>query len=244
MKKLLVVALLFSLSLSTIAATSNAKENPITEKKPKPTTYKILIGGVINYHLANLDLSDNRSFRGLDLSTSNQLGAGVTLNFQSSKKLFFQTGLFYEKRYAEDPKFVSLSANPHAAFFTVDLSYLTVPLVGGYFFSNGDTRPYVAGGVHIGKGLKQEITNEFAPDAPSFVENTKPNIQFEEGVEYGIILETGIQKKLRNNNFVNINIRYTGTERTLSVNKTLAGGGGVNLGTRQFSLSVAYLVSL
>ena len=84
MKKLLVFALLFSLYLNTIGATSHTTKFPIVEKKPKPNTYKILIGGVINYHLANLDLSDNRSFRGLDLSTSNQLGGGVTLNFQSS----------------------------------------------------------------------------------------------------------------------------------------------------------------
>ncbi|MEM6321369.1 MAG: hypothetical protein AAF960_27170 [Bacteroidota bacterium] len=176
MKKLILTALLFSCYISTTSAFSETVQFSTAEQDPKPTHYQLLLGGVINYHLANLDLSNNRSFRGMNLSTSHQLGGGVALNIQSSAQLFFKTGLFYEKRYAEDPAFVSLTANPHAALFAVDLSYLTLPMMGGYFFSSGKTRPYLAAGVHLGKGIQQKVTHEFAPDAPLYVENTKPNI--------------------------------------------------------------------
>ncbi|MEM6321370.1 MAG: hypothetical protein AAF960_27175 [Bacteroidota bacterium] len=61
-------------------------------------------------------------------------------------------------------------------------------------------------------------------------------------MEYGIIVEVGVQRQLKPKRFIDLSLRYTGTERTLSVNKFSAGGGGVNLGTRQVTVAVAYLL--
>jgi len=225
---LLIILLLSSIENITFAQEYNSKG--------------YYIGPNLDYNIGSIDLSQNRAVRGASLANFNSLSGGLIFSYKINK-LSLQTELIFNSRSSNDSEFESLDTSPFTSNLKASFSYLNIPLLVGYDFSNKALTPYGILGLHFGLSTKSELTIEFDDDLPSFIPQMQPITRWDR-TEYGVVLELGVKKYMINKSYIGVGLRYTGTERTYRINNGLISGGAANLGINMMSGSISYMFSI
>lgn len=200
-------------------------------------------GPIIFYSSGSIDLSpNNRAFRGADLSNFSGISGGITVKYDFDK-FFLQTEITIESREANDPVFESVDTSPFTSDLTASFSYINVPLIVGYKFSSATLSPYASAGIQIGVSTKNEITQVFEADTPSFIPQNQALTSFDTS-EIGILGELGVRYAMGTKSHLTFGIRYTGAERSYFINQAQISGGSANLGSKKVGIGVGFLFSL
>ena len=212
----------------------------------KAKNVQFSVGPIISYHSGTINLGNgnNRALRGLNLSEFNSIGGGVLADFKFKKQLFLQTGLVYDARTVTDTEFVSIDSDPFASNFSLQIAHISIPLIVGYTFGKGNTQPYISAGFQVGTGIKEEVSNIYEEELPSYIQKNEPVFEFN-SAEYGILGEIGIRQYIGQSSMVNLGVQYMGGDRDTFVNRTNnLTGGAVNLGTKRLAINLSYLFRL
>lgn len=235
MKKLFLFTILIGSFYSTIGQSLDQNYKKV----------QISIGPTITYNTGEITLGEggNRAIRGLNLDDFNAIGGGALVDFKFGNGLFLQAGLLYDTRMVLDDEFVSVDSSPFASSFKLKMSYINIPLVVGYTFGNRSTQPFISAGLQVGKGTKEEVSNVYKEELPSYIVKNEPVFEFD-GIEYGILAEIGIRQKIGQSNLLNFGLQYMGGDRGAFVNRTNMAGGAVNIGTKKIALNLSFLLGL
>ncbi|MEM1123836.1 MAG: outer membrane beta-barrel protein, partial [Bacteroidota bacterium] len=160
------------------------------------------------------------------------------MTFQNG--LFLQTGGVYDTRKVSDNAFVSVDSRPYESVFTLEVSYLSFPLMAGYQFGQGELCPYFSAGLQFGTGLTNEASNVYEEEPPSFVTKNEPLFDFET-TEFGLLAEIGIRQTIGAASTLQVGAQYMGGDRGTFVSSSSSAAGAVNLGTQKIAVTVAFL---
>lgn len=240
MKKVFLITFLSVISLNWILG-----QNQSTKVK----NVQFSIGPTVNYNSGSITLgngnSNNRGIRDLNLSKFNSVGGGILADFKFKNNLFLQTGLLYDTRTVTDTEFVSIDSAPFASSFRLKIAHINVPLIVGYSFGKGSTKPYLSAGLQVGTGTKEEVSNIYEEEIPSYITKNEPDFEFEPA-EFSILAEIGIRQHIGQSSLLNLGFQYVGGDKDIFVNRTNgpAAGGAVNLGTKKYAINLSFLFKL
>lgn len=208
---------------------------------------KLFLGPTVGFNTGKIEVGEFSYYNNADLSNFNNLSGGMIFRAHMKNNVFLQTELTYTNTSATANSVNVFPFGDEEIYSDVEfnLAYLNYPLIVGYSFTTQSLKPYLSAGLHIGSALKKEVIDVPNTELPSWKSPaTPPFIRFET-VQFGVILEAGIQKNIANIGLLVANIRYTGSEATYKVSANSAfGAGASNLATRRVGFSIGYLMRL